>query len=663
MNPKTKPVIASIFLAEDEALIAMELAARLNSLGYAVCGTAARGEDLLRDILKTQTDLILMDINLAGELDGIDTASRLRQNHDLPVVFLTAYSDPNLLERAKQASPFGFLVKPYNESELNATIQIALHKHRSEAALRLSIDSLEQQVRERTEQLEQRVLERTRELDSLNKRLRLDEFSINHASIGTLWISKTGQILRSNKASHKLLGYTEEELLTMRFNELAPTLTPEAWDQHWQSLKSRQQLHLDLELRHRNNSRVWVEADANHLEFEGEEYNFIFLRDSSARRAAERQALASQRLESLSTLAAGIAHDLNNTFVPILLAVDLLRDRDDQYEDHLNLIENGANQGTQMVQKLLGFAKGKTGEKISIDAQQMTQSILRVAQTTFPKTIRIEGSCAKNCPPLHGNPAQVHQAVLNLCTNGTEAMPKGGTLRISVERVDVQEATIGLEGTIDPGPYVRIQVADSGAGVPPENIDRIFEPFFTTKAENTGYGLGLSTVIGIAKGHRGFARVRSELGRGSTFEIYFPADLKSHAAEPADEKPLFDGRGQWVLVVDDEAHVRNSLQPSLERMGLQVATATDGSDALVTFGRSHQEIALVLTDIHMSPISGITLIRSMRRINPKLRIIAMTGMNESNADQELTELHVEARLQKPFNLATLAAALTTALPS
>ena len=150
MNPKTKPVIASIFLAEDEALIAMELAARLNSLGYAVCGTAARGEDLLRYILKTQTDLILMDINLAGELDGIDTASRLRQNHDLPVVFLTAYSDPNLLERAKQASPFGFLVKPYNESELNATIQIALHKHRSEAALRLSIESLEQQVRERT---------------------------------------------------------------------------------------------------------------------------------------------------------------------------------------------------------------------------------------------------------------------------------------------------------------------------------------------------------------------------------------------------------------------------------------------------------------------------------------------------------------------------------
>ncbi len=170
-------------------------------------------------------------------------------------------------------------------------------------------------------------------------------------------------------------------------------------------------------------------------------------------------------------------------------------------------------------------------------------------------------------------------------------------------------------------------------------------------------------LIGIAKGHSGFVRVTSELGSGSTFEIYFPADLESHTAEPTGESPLFDGKGQWVLVVDDEAHVRNSLKPSLERMGLQVVMATDGSDALVTYGRSHQKIALVLTDVHMPAITGITLIRSMRRTNPKLRIIAMTGMNEPNADQELTELRVEARLQKPFNLATLAAALTIALPS
>ena len=251
-----------------------------------------------------------------------------------------------------------------------------------------------------------------------------------------------------------------------------------------------------------------------------------------------------------------------------------------------------------------------------------------------------------------GDPTQFHQVLVNLCVNARDAMPEGGTLTLSAENVTLDEHFAGLDGEAHPGAYVLLQVEDTGTGIPAEVIAQIFDPFFTTKEVGKGTGLGLSTTLTIVKSHGGFIRVESKLGRGSKFSIYLPAESgpgpgagPEGAAEAQAELPC--GHGELILVVDDEAAVRQITEQTLQLFGYRVVLAADGIGAVATYTRDRGEIAAVITDLNMPVMDGFATIQILRRLNPQLPIIATTGLAVENQLSRMAELGITHFLRKP----------------
>ncbi len=238
----------------------------------------------------------------------------------------------------------------------------------------------------------------------------------------------------------------------------------------------------------------------------------------------EHQARRSQRLEAIGTLAGGVAHDLNNALAPILLGAQLLRKSHPDESDLLDSFEISAKRGASMVRQLLTFAKGSEGKRVSVQVGHMLNEMRSIIEGSFPKNIRLQREGEFDPPTVRGDPTQIHQILLNLCVNARDAMPEGGTITMGTKVVEVDGSFSGVFTEATAGRYVVLSVGDTGVGMPPDVLDRIFDPFFTTKGPDQGTGLGLSTVVGIVKGHGGFVNVRSTQGEGSTFEVYLPDD-------------------------------------------------------------------------------------------------------------------------------------------
>jgi CheY-like chemotaxis protein len=269
---------------------------------------------------------------------------------------------------------------------------------------------------------------------------------------------------------------------------------------------------------------------------------------------------------------------------------------------------------------------------------------------------------------VSGDATQFQQALLNLCVNARDAMPKGGTLTLSADNLILDEVFAAMMPEAKPGNYVCVTVTDSGVGIPPEHIDRIFDPFFTTKEVGKGTGLGLATVLGIARGHDSFVRVHSRVGHGSTFELYLPATLAAKAAGLSDRERLPPrGRDEIILVVDDEAAVRQVVRCTLESHGYRVIAAAEGNDALARFAQHRAEVKAVLTDMMMPGMDGPSLISALRQLEPRLPILGMTGWGSRSSIKRLDSPALQALLTKPFTrtklLAVLHRALARARPS
>ena len=373
--------------------------------------------------------------------------------------------------------------------------------------------------------------------------------------------------------------------------------------------------------------------------------------DITGRRSLEQQFLRSQRMDSIGTLAGGIAHDLNNALAPILMSLDLLKMRfpDEESMDLLGIISSSAQRGADMVRQVLSFAQGVEGRQEMVKIHVLVEEIAKIANETFLKHIRIRTNVAAGLSTVIGDPTQLHQVLLNLCVNARDAMPHGGTLTISAENVSIDEHYAGLYDGATPGDHVLLQVEDTGTGMPPEVIEKIFDPFFTTKELGKGTGLGLSTSIAIVKSHGGFVRVDSTIGVGSRFKIYLPARVDTAAetlAAPQEELPR--GQGALILVVDDEQRVREITQQTLEAFGYKVVLANDGADAVAIYASRAAEIAAVLTDMMMPVMDGPSAILVLRRLNPHLPIIAASGLALTEHVNRAAALGVKHFLPKPY---------------
>jgi PAS domain S-box-containing protein len=386
--------------------------------------------------------------------------------------------------------------------------------------------------------------------------------------------------------------------------------------------------------------------------------------DITERKQLEANFLRAQRMEGIGALAGGIAHDLNNILQPILMTAPLLRETagDPESREMLDTVENCAQRGANIIKQLLTFARGEPSARVPLPVRHLLNEMNKLIQETFPKNIQLRVNVPKNLWQVLGDATQIHQALMNLCVNARDAMSNGGTLTLAAENLTLDEAFAAMMPGAKPGPYICVSVADTGMGIPPEHLDRIFDPFFTTKEIGKGTGLGLATVLGIARGHGGFVRVNSQTGKGTTFELYLPASPEAKAAaRPKCETLPPRAGGELILVVDDEANVRGVVRRALEKHGYQVATAAEGVEAMGLFAQHRAEIRAVLTDMMMPEMDGPSLVRALRHLEPQLPILGMTGVGEKADIKGLETLDLLVLLTKPFNSAVLLGVLHQAL--
>ena len=368
------------------------------------------------------------------------------------------------------------------------------------------------------------------------------------------------------------------------------------------------------------------------------------------------QFLRAQRLESIGTLAGGIAHDLNNMLAPILLALDLLRLHQPGPEAKrlIATIETSAQRSAELVRQVLTFARGIEGRRQPLQIRHLIKEAARFAAETFPRNITVHTEFAPGLWAVSADPTQLNQVLLNLALNARDAMHAGGKLTFSASNLQIDEATASSTPDARPGPAVVIAVSDTGDGIAPEHIERIFEPFFTTKDIGKGTGLGLSTVHAIVREHDGFITVQSAPGHGSVFRVHLPAqpEIEAPAHHPA-SGPGPRGDGQTVLVIDDEPSIRDLTRRTLQAHGYQVLLAGDGAEGVALFAQYRERIALVITDLVMPIMDGQATINALHRIQPQLPIVAVSGHDPTGRVGRDANTSISAFLAKPYTVEAL----------
>ena len=764
-----------ILIVEDKAMVARDLARQLEESGYEPVAQTALGEESVRLAEQLRPDLVLMDIQLGGPMDGIGAAQIIRERFSIPVVFLTAHRNNATLPEATLNEPFGYIIKPCEDRELRTVLEIALYKHQAEERLRDSREELAT------------ILRTTMD--------------------GFLLLDAQGRFIEVNDVYCQLVGYTREELLTLGVSDLDPGESPEGIAAH---IARVQRLGGDrFERRHRrkDGTLIPVEISVNYLPRSGGRL-FCFLRDITERKRSgaaleghrmELQAiydhapvmlclldrerrvryanhafaefagvaaeamkseraggvfgcvnaqqdprgcgfgsdcqrcglrlavtdthetgrshhhveyratlvrnqdrrevvllgattriqtgdeqttllcladitdyknlqtrfLRAQRLESIGTLASGIAHDLNNVLSPILMGLTVVRSEVKSADNlaMIDMVQNSARRGAETVKQLLTFARGAGAQKGLVQPRHLLKEVGQLLKRTFPKNIQIYTDYPDVPWAILADPSQIHQVLMNLSVNARDAMPGGGVLFLKLRNQVLGEAGLAPHHRAHPGPYVVFEVNDSGQGMPPEVVERIFEPFFTTKPEGEGTGLGLSTVIGIVEEHGGFVLVDTQVGRGTTFSAYLPAEPNAHETPGETSRPESAApHAEGILVVDDEPSIVNVALQFLTQLGYKVATAKNASEALEWFKAHRPEIQLVITDIMMPFVDGRQLIRSLRELDPHLPILVMSGMLTPSLQGEIQAQGACAFLVKPFAAEDLLAKLEEMLP-
>jgi nitrogen-specific signal transduction histidine kinase/CheY-like chemotaxis protein len=376
--------------------------------------------------------------------------------------------------------------------------------------------------------------------------------------------------------------------------------------------------------------------------------------------------LRAQRLESIGMLASGIAHDLNNVLAPIILAAPLLRERATNPDDLRVILslEKSAERGVDLVRQILAFAQGVGGMHQALEVKTLLDETMSVIQESFPKDVVLNAHVPDNLWPIMADPTQVHQVLLNLCVNARDAMRTGGTLTLRAENCMLSESAAGRIAGASAGDWVVLHVEDTGTGIAPDVLEHIWEPFFTTKGAEGGTGLGLSTVRGIVENHKGFITLKTQAGRGTTFRVHLPAaEVKNEGGNVEPIRPgAMEGAGELIVVVDDDARVREMTAAILSRHGYRVLTASDGTEAVAHFAARGSEISMIITDVRMPNLDGAALANVVLQLNPLVRILAMSGLSSGGQNSQM-QRYAGAFLYKPFKIEALLHAVHSLLHS
>ncbi|MFO8099813.1 MAG: response regulator [Salinibacter sp.] len=590
-----------------------------------------------RDAVLTDTyDVCLVDYRL-GQGSGLDLLEEINAHGGVqaPIILLTGQGDLEVDLSAMAAGAADYLSK----DEIDAPLL--------ERSLRYAVER---------KQAEQRIREQAQLLDK--------------ARDAILAYDLDGEIVYWNKGAERLTGWAADDILGERAHECL--YDPDQQDklkQCHETMMEDGEWTGELRMRTADGDERVVESRWTLVrDTMGDPKQVLVINtDITERKQLETQFLRSQRMESIGRLVGGIAHDLGNLLMPITLGVKVLRRRlntsDEKIERTLSMIQQSSARGADMVEQVLAFARGVEGERVALDPGAIVEETESITDETFPETITVETRVPDDLRPVVGDATQLQQVLMNLCVNARDAMPEGGTLTIAVQNVTYTEADAQRTIDAEPGPYVQVRVSDTGTGMPDEVADKIFEPFFSTKEEGEGTGLGLSTAYSIVKSHDGFIDVDSEEGVGTTFRVHLPAADAAEADDaPAEAPPAAHTRpdGEHVLVVDDEAFIRETAKQTLEDEGYEVTTVADAREALQWVAEQDGQVDAVVTDLRMPDMSGLDFIRTLHARHPRLSIVAISGLADGRTEEAL-QAGAHAFLAKPITADKLQGAVREAV--
>jgi len=479
-----------------------------------------------------------------------------------------------------------------------------------------------------------------------------------------------GRLIEANAASVAAFGYTRDEGIGRTTDELGLWVQPAQRTEFFQRIAAEQSVTgFEAVMRTKAGVERIMLCTGTLLRIAGRTcvltsaVDLTAVREAEAEKARLREGLfQSQKYEALGTLAGGVAHDFNNILTGIL-NYTLLAEADcppthPQIREFLAEVTKCGNRAKELVRQILLFSRAEEAERGPLLLQHAVRDALSLLRSTIPANVEIKTQLARHAPAILANATQIHQVVMNLGINAAHAMEaRGGLLTLALHQRTLSAALAAELGGLKPGPHVCLEVTDNGSGMTPAVLARIFEPFFTTKAAGEGTGLGLAVVRSIVVSHQGAIRVRSQPGEGTTFELFFPARPAAAPADGGAQPALPRGRGQHILIVDDEPTVTKSVQLMLERLGYRVTGFTHPDPALAFFHAAPEAVDAVITDFQMPAMTGVELAGKILAQRPALPVFIASGFAGKTTPEKMRAEGVAGFLHKPFALAALAETL------
>lgn len=622
-----------ILIVEDNPIVAEDLKTKLIHLGYEITETAYSGEEALASVEKIRPDIALMDIRLGEGMNGIDTAFKLKENHALSVIYLTAHADNDTISKAKVTEPYGYIVKPFDETELKSIIEVAVYKYKSDRKLKESRQWL--------------------------------QTTLNSIGDGVITTDMSGQITFMNPVAEALTGWPASEALGRPLNDvfnIINELTREPCENPvFSVIETGQVVRLANHtlLISRDGAQIPIKDSGAPILLDGNDKLGVVLvfQDDSKARKAETALRRSQKLEAIGNLAGGIAHDFNNILTSIIGFTELsLQDTpaDSEMNDNLKEILFAGKRARNLVRQILTFSRKGEQERSSVQIDSIIIENLKMLRSTIPSNIAIHEHIDPEPITINANASQMNQVILNLVTNAVHAIEDNGRINVGVKVMDVNKSNKDQYPEMIPGRYADIFVTDTGCGIEKQNLNSIFDPYFSTKTPDKGTGLGLAVVHGIIKVHDGHISVTSEPGKGTTFNVYLPlAAQLSRTIEINTDIRIKQGSEQ-ILYVDDEPTIIKVQKKILERLGYVVTAKTSSSEALEAFRKSPDRFRLVITDMTMPELTGEKLSCELKKIRPKIPVILCTGFSEKISEKTASDFQIDGFLMKPINLKDMA---------
>lgn len=630
------------------------------------------GKEALQACKQYDVIVAILDLRLP-DMDGLEVLRELRrQNPEIKVIINTGYASLESAMAAVNEEAYAYVKKMGDVGELLAHVHRAFHAH----------------LTGYSERLEQEVKKRAAELLGVNRELRKEIAERKHAEVALreseqkyrtlvesttdaiVSIDSAGDVVSWNKGAQAMFGYTPEEILG---KASAILLHERQQEKHSETLRKVRETgsiqRLETVTLAKDGTRFPVEMNLSAIMDDAGMFSGVsaIIRDITERKQAEKererlekQLRHAQKMETVGTLAGGIAHDFNNILQAIHGFVEMCLEDvppGSQTHDDLQEVMKATNRARDLVQQLLTFSRHEIPERRPVRLRLIVREALKLLQATLPSSIEIRRKINRRCGIVRANAGQIHQVVMNLCTNAYQAMGEsGGVLEVRLDRVAADAAFRKTHPNLTEKEYVRLTVSDTGQGMSRATLERMFDPFFTTREVDEGTGLGLSVVHGIVTAHGGEITVDSEPGKGSTFRAYFPVTEMTAEQSMQFERKIVGGH-ERILFVDDEEIVASVIKRSLERLGYQITTRSSGADALETFRARTKEFDLVIADQIMPQMTGVQLARELLRLRPDLPIILMSGFSERITPELIKATGIREFIMKPVVAGDLSQAI------